>query len=87
MKMFYNSIESSITSSSISQWLYVKVRVFCRPYHVTQQTTLTLNSSAFWCQSIEGEWRLFTQEAQLSLRWGRPYWLSLTLKVIQSRWT
>jgi len=26
------------------------------------------------------------QEAQLSLGWGRPYWLSLTLKVIESRW-
>jgi len=26
------------------------------------------------------------QEAQLSLEWGRPYWLSLTLKVIQGRW-
>jgi len=25
-------------------------------------------------------------EAQLSLGWGRPYWLSLTLKVIQGRW-
>jgi len=26
------------------------------------------------------------QKAQLSLGWGRPYWLSLTLKVIQGRW-
>jgi len=26
------------------------------------------------------------QEAQLSLGLGRTYWLSLTLKVIQSRW-
>jgi len=26
------------------------------------------------------------QEAQLSLGWGRPYWLSRTLKVIQDRW-
>jgi len=25
------------------------------------------------------------QEAQLSLGWGRPYWLSLTLKVVQGR--
>jgi len=26
------------------------------------------------------------QKAQLSLGWSRPYWLSLTLKVIQGRW-
>jgi len=25
------------------------------------------------------------QESQLSLGWSRPYWLSLTLKVIQSQ--
>jgi len=25
------------------------------------------------------------QKAQLLLEWGRPYWLSLTLKVIQGR--
>ena len=26
------------------------------------------------------------QEAQLYLVWGRPYWLSLTLNIIQGRW-
>jgi len=29
---------------------------------------------------------IVVHKVQLSLGWGRPYWLSLTSKVIQGRW-